>query len=654
MPTPDKEFCGIDPDAMEAMSRSLRDGMDRLTAFHRAFEHQFRAHDVSTSPLRELLDVSQWGRSQISMLAYRTDTIRQLGKGAGQAFLRLPDELAAIEDARGLAAMYGSDILAKGSGDLQAQLIHEHADEVAALADNPQAAAAFFALLPPGVRNSLPSLIADSGGKTARQDLAAFSEALGAALRAPTALPAFAAFKADFLKPDGKVAAWERLALLKGAGAPASYRSAAARALALDDFVANPRQDFRAATPHTTKALGYPSDVVAMALEVLDGDGVAARDAFAHMGSPAVELTQAAKMRLFIDYAKGSGTGDEVADAFGRVLVAGAEATTQTPGEHSPEAASFAFDAITTTASFGENLPRTAMDSMTVLAKSYVHELTSGGRFDKAIDRSSTMARPSAWRDRLGVTPAFYLSPGDTYGFLRTFVGDERLSGDFDAVMARFHHDTLVAAARTDAKDGTDSFEDLTMMFGDFGGLAFKAASTVRSEADATDEFIRNIAKNTLSMGIDVIPVGGGGSAVAERAIEGAWAIAKAHGASNLLDDWNESFTTRVERLSAQHVDLVGRQKYDMTQFLHEGGFPATAPPPEIVDPKTGRLKTYDEILADAKRDAAGDDPSRALKERLTVYERWMDSNDRLDKKAEFGSRLTTNEQARQLIETWK
>jgi hypothetical protein len=91
-----------------------------------------------------------------------------------------------------------------------------------------------------------------------------------------------------------------------------------------------------------------------------------------------------------------------------------------------------------------------------------------------------------------------------------------------------------------------------------------------------------------------------------------------------------------------------------MTQFLHEGGFPATAPPPEIVDPKTVRLKTYDEILADAKRDAAGDDPSRALKERLTVYERWMDSNDRLDKKAEFGSRLTTNEQARQLIETWK
>lgn len=145
----------------------------------------------------------------------------------GQGLIRLPDELKDFDIAQGLARMYGEDILVNFHGESQAKLIHEHIDEVAKLADNPQAAAAFFALLSPKVRDSLPNLIAVTGSKTAKQDLAAFSKALGAALNAPTLVPAFAKVRADLVKPAGsKVAAWNRLALLSGAKAP---RPSAAR-----------------------------------------------------------------------------------------------------------------------------------------------------------------------------------------------------------------------------------------------------------------------------------------------------------------------------------------------------------------------------------------------------------------------------------------
>src|SRR5690606_25737471 len=96
-----------------------------------------------------------------------------------------------FERAQSLARMYGQDIFANFGGRLQGELIHAHIKEIERLADNPQAAAAFFALLPPKVRDSLPTLIASTGSPTTKQDLAAFGKALGAALRAPVLVPAF-------------------------------------------------------------------------------------------------------------------------------------------------------------------------------------------------------------------------------------------------------------------------------------------------------------------------------------------------------------------------------------------------------------------------------------------------------------------------------
>jgi hypothetical protein len=63
------------------------------------------------------------------------------------------------------------------------------------------------------------------------------------------------------------------------------------------------------------------------------------------------------------------------------------------------------------------------------------------------------MTLPDKWVPIPGVTPAFYLSPGDTYRFLQTFAGEERLTDDFDKTAALFRYDVLTNTARLDAKD---------------------------------------------------------------------------------------------------------------------------------------------------------------------------------------------------------
>ncbi|MFI6796279.1 hypothetical protein [Streptosporangium canum] len=653
---PTAEFCGIDPEGMGQLATSLRGAADRLTAFSKEFDGKLRQHGISTPALREIADIADWGGTQVSMLHGRIDLINALGEGAPElggggdrsSLVRLPDELEDFETARGLANMYGNDILVNHGGELQATLIHEHADEVAQLAKNPQAAAAFFALLPVKARDSLPSLIARTGSKTANQDLAAFSAALGAALRAPGLVPAFAKVRNDLVKPTDKTTAWNRLALLKGANAPSSVRSAAARGLALDGFTKDPRQDRRAVGHTETKAYGYSSDLVAMGLEVLAGDGAAVRDAFAKMGGTDVKLSQVDKMKQFLDYAKTIDTGDEVADAFGRVMEAGTEATTEKAGQHSPAAAAFTLDAIRAAGSFGQNLPYAAKDSMSTIAKSYIHELSSGARFDKALNRTSSMHVPSTWTAISGVTPAFYLSPGDTYRFLKTFAGEKPIADDFDKTAAHFRYVTLTEAARLDAGKDDGHFERAATMFGDLGALEFKAGLETRGEKDAAEELVRGIVKNTVSFGIDRIPV-------ADAAIELGWAVTKAYGVSALLDGWADSFDTQVQDLTGARADLVLRQKYDMAHILHEAGYPASDLPAELISKSSGDLKTYDELLAEAKRETGGSDKKweEALREKLTPYEQWMDENKDLDEKLERASRIQASDLAKELLRIW-
>ena len=643
------DFCGIDPAAMNAMAADLRQAADRLTSFATDFEGLFRANGVSTMPLAQIAAIADWGRKQAPTLSERATLITALNGTGDHTFALLPDALDSFATGRDLGLMYGTGIITNAATDVETkgELAHEHIKEIAALAKDPAAAAAFFATLPAKVRDTLPNLLMNTGSPTAKQDLAAFGAALGAALRAP-GIPAMEKVKAELVsKPADRGVAWNRLALLAGAKAPTDVRVAAARTLALDDFLKNPRQEWRGGSPNLSQTYGYSSDTVALALEVLAGDGKAARAAFAQMGGDEVKLTQVEKMKRFLDYANSYATGAEVADAFGRVMETGSEATTEKPGKHSAEAAAFALDAMLATGSFGKDLPDTARDSMASIAKSYIHELASGARFDKAVYRTSGMTLPDKWVPIPGVTPAFYLSPGDTYRFLQTFAGEERLTDDFDKTAALFRYDVLTNTARLDAKDKGRHFQDAAAMFGDLGGLEFKAALEVRGEKDATDSLIRDVVKNTMALGIDKIPV---------PFAETAWTLAKTYVVSRWLDGWAASFETRVQALTGARADFTVRQKYDMANLLHNAGFPASKPPAELISARTGHLKTFDELVAEAKQEGArtGNSWESVLRAKLTPYEKWMDSNDALDRKAEDAADNVSSEQAKELNRIWK
>jgi hypothetical protein len=649
------EFCGIDPDEMGRLAGVLATGSDRLAAFHQEVDRRLREHGIHAPALREIADIAEWGRGQVPMLRERARLIRALnadpglGASAEPGMLRLPDRLADYERAQSLARMYGQDIFVNFSGEFQGKLVHAHIKEIERLAENPHAAAAFFALLPPKIRDNLPTLIASTGSPTAKEDVAAFGKALGAALRSPVLVPAFGKVKSDLLRPaPNRPVAWNRLALLRHADAPSDVRSAAARALVLDDFVRTPYQEWRAAGTGEAKALGLPADLVSLGLEILAGDGAAARDAFSRMGGDDVKLTQVDKMRRFLAYARWSGHGDDIADAFGRVIEAGAEVHTEKPGRHSPPAAAFALDAMKAAGTFGDTIPEHARDSMATLAKSYIHELASGARFDKAVHRESGMTVPEHWKHLPGVTPSFYLSPGDTYRFLRTFVGDEALTNDFDSAAARFRRDTLAQAARADAVSDENHFGRIAQMLGDLATLEFKAAIDVRGERDATDDLIRSFIKNTASLGIDSIPVAG-------ELIKAGWDATKAYVISAQLDGWVERFETGVEQATGARSNFVLRQKYDLAHILHSAGYPADDPPSELISKTTGRLKTYDELLSEAKReaDASGQTWEQVLRKKLTPYEIWLDRNEKLDAKVEDAATAQSSERPKEEIRIW-
>ncbi|WP_449062205.1 hypothetical protein [Planomonospora algeriensis] len=377
---------------------------------------------------------------------------------------------------------------------------------------------------------------------------------------------------------------------------------------------------------------------------MLAGDGAAVRDAFSKLGGPEVKLTRPEKMKLFLDYADRSATGDEVADAFGRAMESGTEARTEQPGKHSPEAAAFTLDLMKVAGSFGANLPHPAKDSMGVIAGSYVHELVSGARVDRAIGRASSMEVPQHWEALPGVTPAFYLSPVDTSRFLKTFVGEQETADKFNSTVARFRHDALINAARLDAKHDAQHFERISVMFGDFGGVAFKSTVDVLGEEDAAADAGRDFVKNTAGFLLGEIPI-------PDQLAELGWDAFQAYVFSGLSDGWADSFETQVEAANKERSELATRLKYDTAYLLHSGGYPASELPKELVSPATGGLKAYDELVAEAKHEATrGKKWEQVLQGKLTVYENWMDSNDALDKKIEGSSRFQTSKLAEELL----
>lgn len=488
MTSPSGDFCGIDPAAMNSMAADLRRAADRLTAFSADFEGLFRANEVSTTPLRQVTAIADWGRGQVPKLSERAELIKALNGTGDHTFARLPDALDSFATGRDLGLMYGTGLFENSdfTSETKGELAHQHIKEIAALAKDPAAAAAFFATLPKEVREALPDLLTATGSPTAKEDLAAFSAALGVALRAPGRIPAVEKLKAELVsKPADRGVAWNRLALLAGAKAPTDVRVAAARALALDDFMKDPRQDWFGGSASLSRTYGYSPDTIALALEVLVGDGKAARATFAQLGGDGAKLSPVEMMKRFLDYSKTVGSGNEITGAFGRALATASGAYDEKDGAHSTEAARFAFDVIREIPKLG--VPYPMRTSMAEIAGSYATEFTEGANLGDA-NRTQPSAFGPVETIVPGLNPVFRLSPKDTYEFIKTFADSAAHIKPFEEGMGDLTDRLVNNAAKMDHGKSTDHLERAMRALGYVAGMQFATEREVQGKLDAEDQ----------------------------------------------------------------------------------------------------------------------------------------------------------------------
>ncbi|OEU99561.1 hypothetical protein AN217_19030 [Streptomyces qinglanensis] len=634
-------FSGIDPGRLKEMIDALGRGAHVLKSAD-GWSRQFSGFGADTTGLSRLVAIGNWADQQLPSLKRRFDlavAIEQNHPDAGRTLVRVPDDFLSLEAAqrkgKELADRMNRVNRVDGSG---AEEIHRIAGELARFQDDPEVLAAFYAQLGPNRLSTLPMFLYQSGSGTGKEDLRTFSRGLGTASSATfLAVPGFDKVTQMMLRPSENPSdAWGRLALMQHGHFPTEYIRKAAKNLALDGFVKDPDgTDWRGTSLPQAAALGLSEDNLALALNLLGKDGAAARDVLRGMHQGDLKKTY----DLLLGYARSRGSGDAVAAGLGRAMEAGSGVGTEEPGRHSLAASQFAFHAMTYMAGRGEDgTPWSMKVSMANLGASYIHELTTGARDDDAPYRQSGMARPANWTDLPGLNPAFYLSPQDTYKFLTTFAESRPATDAFDRAAGEFSEQALRGAAKTDAaavRDGQEDPQQMSRMAGALGKLAraeYRAQVAAGKDMDKQAAAVRGVLKDVATVGLGEVPF-------ASKAGEYLWKGAQFAIGKLGLDPWAQGDNPNEKRVTQEYQNFDRMQRFRMTKYLYESGYPVQPPPPEEVVNSDGSLKSFDQLRQEAQREG-GKDPGAAFQRKLRTLTDWTDSTagqdgDRFDHKVD-------------------
>ncbi|MGH3319396.1 MAG: hypothetical protein ACRDN9_04295 [Streptosporangiaceae bacterium] len=600
-------FSGIDPQRLHGMISSLRGGANTLHDA-KTLKGRFAHHGVDTGALTHIERIASWVDDQMPGLKRRCTLAYALDDGpSAGTFVQVPEPpLMSAEEARKQGKTLAKRLSSLSSSEEGAKKIHEVAKELAKHKNDPDFLTAFYAQL--HAQNELqilPSLIASTGSDTAKADLKAISQTLGTAVSAPYSAPGFDAVKKSFTEPPPEGAnatAWNRGALLAYGDFPSDWLAKVARANALDRFAADPNQDFRGCGPTEMQAFGLPQSTIALYLHALGHNGAAARQALTHMGGAEHHRSLPENFKLFLDAAKGRGTGDEISNALGEAMEAGSGVHDETMGLHSKAASRFAFDVITSMGDYEQDdgVPWSMKDSMGEVAASYAPEIIAGSRRDDAPGRSSGFGKPDDWDSIPGLDPNFYLSPGDTYKFLKTFGNNDQLSKLFDDAMAglqqRLLHDAAVADKKAIAEGTQDpeNFGDTAAALGFAGGLEYNAQLKVRGDMDAFDKKVQGYTNDIFNYTVGKLP----GSNLAWDAIK--YAAGKGFAEVTTPDH------TRVDHLENEADTMRATVTYDMARSLYEADYPMRHDPPSSIM-EYGHLKPFAQIVSEGHLEALND-----------------------------------------------
>lgn len=610
------DFSAISVGSLAAMVTDL-EGRSKTLQGQSTLKRRAGEFGIGTTEFQNIIDVGRWIDNELPMLRRRVTLAKALEQQAGPGLSVFLDEPVKLPSEADLAKM--RDLAKKlnehnRTDEEGARLYHEAALALAASGNDPDLMSAFFAELGPQRTQSLAQLMSASGSKTAQQDMQLFSKAFGTATKDTDPPRGLVDIMNQFKQPpmhDGRLVtptAWGRLALLQEGDFDSKWLTEVVRANGLDTFAGKDREhtDFRGGNTFDVQATGLPEDVVALAFGALKNNPEAARSAINSMG-PMKDT-----VKLVYGYAKSVGTGDSVADNFGLAVEAGTGSTSERPGEHSDAASRFAYEFILASGQH-EEVPWPIKDSLSKVAASYSHEMLTGARNDDGHSRTSGFGKWKDFDDIPGVTPAFYLSPEDTYKFLHGFADDDQLSEPFDEAMGNLYNSVTWVAARRDqaaVKDGKNdprNWENAHYAFGSLAGLQYQSQLDVRGAMDESDKKLRQNISMVLTLGMGKVPTPQGFAA------KWAWK-GLTFAAKKGLKEFVKGGQTRVGQVEANDDQMTLTARYTVAAQLVDAEYPHNEIPADIRD-ENGKLLSIDQIAKDQNK--------------IKSFDEWTDSNNK-------------------------
>jgi hypothetical protein len=611
---------GIDPQLMATMNTSIKNGADVLVSQGSSLKGKFEREWLDAGPLTEVVNIGHWAQQQMPMLTRRQILAAAIDNTPGAHFY---DEIGSgMNLTPEEAARQGADLARQfqqlnRTDEEGARRAHEIALELAKHKDDPAYTSAFYATLGPQRTKIIPIYMTQSGSKTAAEDLKIYSHALGTALTAPYPAPGMDRVKSDFERPSTvRPDAWNKGAMLAYAKVPGNWLGVVARNNALDDFASDPNQDFRGGGLDAA-ALGLPDDTVALFLKVASNSPDASRYALTTMGQPDHGRSLDGNIKLFMDYSKSVGTGDEIQENLGYALASGSGVNDETMGHHSQAAADFAKQVVESVGKYSDDVIPLMGHSMAEIAGSWAPEIVAGSDPDNDL----TEVVP-------GINPMFSLDTHDTFKFMKSFAGSDFTGKPFDDAMGILAERMIDAGVKADmAAGGKDSPGTQRVMayLGAVGGLEYASRFEVRGNMDEQEKKVREFFGNLANIGMNAAPVN-----PATLGGQVLWQVIQFEG-GNVIDDWVEGGETRTDVLQERRRQASLASNYLVADKLMQYGYPMAVKPDDSasqwarandVDPARAKFTDANGHLLPPNQ-IAGD------KDKLAAYDAWLEANGR-------------------------
>ncbi|MEU4832275.1 hypothetical protein [Streptosporangium sp. NPDC023615] len=313
----------------------------------------------------------------------------------------------------------------------------------------------------------------------------------------------------------------------------------------------------------------------------------------------------------------------EIGTEFGRMLAAGGGSYEK--GPHSPEAAKFAFNAMTIMGNLKD--PGGNADSpmevapkarvfMSTLAGAYAAEITEGANIGDANMTEESALKP--FTSAFGMTSAFTLSPEDIYRFLKTFADSSANLAPFDRAMGALSQKLIAdASAKTRQTGDVDHLDRVFTALGNVRGFELAAVEKVQGDLD----MIQKQEKDTLNFFRDTAAGVAGLYLAPTRGLSYFWFAVSTSlsGHSAFIDE----DVTRIDGVNkSERATALGRQ-HTYAHILMANGFEpkvtpaefqATCPPGVAIADGKGNLRPFAELIKQGN-------------EGLEAFERWTTLN---------------------------